>query len=93
MSNYKNYIQTLGFEISKTGKRFGAFSTMCGGLYFEATNYMDLFNQIEVYLKDKFSPSIEIERNEYGDEYVISCNNCGNDVNEVNSKGICKNCK
>jgi hypothetical protein len=33
-----------------------------------------------------------IERNEEGDELVISCIGCGNDVNTVNAKGYCKSC-
>lgn len=53
--NFKNDIQSLGFEISRSGNKFGAFARMCGGLYFEAKSHQELFNQIEVYLKNRFS--------------------------------------
>jgi hypothetical protein len=33
-----------------------------------------------------------IERNEHGDEFVVGCAKCGNDVYEVNEKGLCNEC-
>jgi len=33
-----------------------------------------------------------IERNEFGDEFVVGCNGCGEDVNEVEENGFCKTC-
>jgi len=36
----------------------------------------------------------DVERNEFGDEFVCSCVCCGNDVNiaKLNDKGICNDC-
>jgi hypothetical protein len=34
----------------------------------------------------------DIERNEFGDELVVGCARCGNDVHSTNSDGLCKKC-
>ena len=41
----------------------------------------------------KFEENNDVERNEFGDEFVVSCYKCGNDVTQTNDKGYCKNCK
>jgi hypothetical protein len=33
-----------------------------------------------------------VERNEHGDEFVVGCAKCGNDVYEVNERGLCNEC-
>jgi hypothetical protein len=33
-----------------------------------------------------------IERNEFGDEFVVGCYSCGEDVYEVEESGFCKTC-
>ena len=69
---------------------------MYGGLWFEGKSYQDLFNAIEIYLKNLLPQSeevYEVERNEFGDALVVSCLKCGNDVTHTNDKGYCKNCK
>ena len=43
-------------------------------------------NAVIVATEDSF------ERNEYGDEFVASCNVCGNDFNELSDEGICGSC-
>ena len=95
-SQVKNDIQSLGFEISKSGNKFFAFGKMYGGLLFEGKSYQNLLNEIEIYLKNllpKFEENNDVERNEFGDEFVVSCYKCGNDVTQTNDKGYCKNCK
>jgi hypothetical protein len=96
MSNqFKNDIESLGFEISKSGNQFNAFGRMYGGLWFDGKSYESLFNNIETYFKNRFHIEVEIdevERNEFGDALVVSCLKCGNDVTHTNSKGYCKNC-
>ena len=34
----------------------------------------------------------DVERNEFGDEFVVGCYQCGEDVNEVEENGLCKEC-
>jgi hypothetical protein len=34
----------------------------------------------------------DIERNEFGDELVVGCASCGNDVHSTNNDGLCKKC-
>ena len=34
----------------------------------------------------------DIERNEFGDELVVGCARCGNDVHSTNNDGLCKKC-
>ena len=34
----------------------------------------------------------DIERNEFGDELVVGCAKCGNDVHSTNNDGHCKKC-
>lgn len=34
----------------------------------------------------------DVERNEYGDAFVVGCVKCGNDVYDVNDRGICEDC-
>ena len=95
-NQFKNDIQSLGFEISKSGNQFNAFGRMYGGLFFEGKSYKDLFNEIEIYFKNLLPQSEEvdeIERNEFGDILVVSCCKCGNDVTQTNDKGYCKNCR
>ena len=95
-NSIKNDIQSLGFEISKSGNQFNAFGKMYGGLWFDGKSYQDLFNAIEIYLKNLLPQSeevYEVERNEFGDALVVSCLKCGNDVTHTNDKGYCKNCK
>jgi hypothetical protein len=38
------------------------------------------------------SSADDVERNEYGDEFVVGCIKCGNDVHETNDSGHCKKC-
>ena len=35
----------------------------------------------------------EVERNEFGDEFVGGCATCGEDTNSSDINGNCKNCK
>ena len=95
-SQVKNDIQSLGFEISKSGNKFFAFGKMYGGLLFEGKSYKCLLDEIEIYFKNLlpiFEENDDIERNEFGDELVVSCSKCGNDVTQTNDKGYCKNCR
>jgi len=95
-NSIKNDIQSLGFEISKSGTQFYAFGRMRGGLLFEGKSHQDLFNEIEFYFKNllpKFQEIDEVERNEFGDALVVSCSKCGKDVTSTNEKGYCKNCR
>jgi hypothetical protein len=34
----------------------------------------------------------DVERNEFGDEYVVGCARCGKDVNSTDINGLCKKC-
>jgi len=92
--NYKNDIESLGFELSKRGNRYGAFTQMNGGIYFSELSYKKLFEEIENYFKSSLHPDeTDIERNEFGDEFVGSCSSCGQDFNSLNDNGMCKSCK
>jgi hypothetical protein len=35
----------------------------------------------------------DVDRNEYGDELVVGCANCGEDVTATDDNGNCSNCK
>lgn len=49
--------------------------------------------QMNVDIEDIQVSSVDdVERNEYGDEFVVGCIKCGNDVHETNDNGYCKKC-
>ena len=35
----------------------------------------------------------DVERNEFGDEFVAGCGNCGEDATILNENGFCKKCR
>ena len=55
--------------------------------------YVDQFGNECVAIVYEYNEEEDVERNEFGDEFVGGCATCGEDTNSSDINGNCKNCK
>ncbi len=75
-------------NLVRSFEEYAEFAKVCSaGLYHAKIAIEDAITfQIEDEDED------DIERNEFGDELVVGCASCGNDVHSTNNDGLCKKC-
>lgn len=77
-------------NLVRSFEEYAEFAKVCSaGLYHAKIAIEDA---VTYQIEDEDEDEDGIERNEFGDELVVGCARCGNDVHSTNNDGLCKKC-